>query len=74
MESNMLYDLVTTLENKMKAVSAYQSYKNDLKASGNKAAQEALEQICRDDERHVQQLTPLVAQAIQQESREPAVR
>jgi hypothetical protein len=64
-ENNALYDLVTTLENKMKAVSAYEMYMKDFEGTALSSARQLFEQIKRDDERHLDQLKEEVAKALQ---------
>jgi bacterioferritin (cytochrome b1) len=54
--SNTSYDLVAVLENKMKAVAAYDRYIEDFRKSNDVATCRLLEEIKRDDERHVENL------------------
>jgi hypothetical protein len=54
--SNLSYDLLTVLQNKLEAIAAYAIYEKDCKASGDTACQQLVVQLKRDDERHVELL------------------
>ena len=73
-DNNRRYDLVTVLDNKMKAVAAYEVYLRDFEQSGDTSARDLFERIRRDDEHHVQELKKAIAEALQEEARQPIVR
>ena len=54
--SNLNYDLLTVLQNKLEAVAAYETYLQDCKAAGNAECQALVADLKRDDERHVERL------------------
>jgi bacterioferritin (cytochrome b1) len=54
--SNLNYDLLTVLQNKLEAVAAYETYLKDCRQSGDKECQELAAELKRDDERHVERL------------------
>jgi bacterioferritin (cytochrome b1) len=54
--SNLNYDLLTVLQNKLEALAAYEQYLNDCRAIGDEACQALIGELKRDDERHVQKL------------------
>jgi hypothetical protein len=54
--SNLNYDLLTVLQNKLEAVAAYEMYLKDCRQSGDKECQELVTGLKRDDERHIEQL------------------
>ncbi len=70
-ENNYLYDLVTTLENKMKAVAAYDRYMQDAAQGGNRRL---FEKIKRDDESHIGQLKQELNKALQGQNQPDLVR
>jgi bacterioferritin (cytochrome b1) len=51
--SNLNYDLLTVLQNKLEAVAAYEMYLKDCKVSGDEKCQKLVAELKRDDERHV---------------------
>ena len=63
--SNLTYDLVTVLQNKMEALSAYEHYLRDAQQSGDSQCQELFSQIQRDDEQHVKALEACISQLAQ---------
>lgn len=54
--SNLNYDLLTVLQNKLEAVAAYEVYLKDCQKSGNKECQQLVAELKRDDERHIERL------------------
>lgn len=54
--SNLNYDLLTVLQNKLEAVAAYDLYLKDCQKSGDKECQQLVTELKRDDERHVELL------------------
>ena len=54
--SNLNYDLVTVLQNKLEGVAAYEVYLEDCEHSGDKGCQELVAELKRDDERHIERL------------------
>lgn len=54
--TNLSYDIVTVLQNKLEAVAAYEAYLKDCKESGDTACQKLVAELKKDDERHVSQL------------------
>ncbi len=54
--SNLNYDLVTILQNKLEAIAAYEMYLQDCQEAGERDCQELVAQLKRDDERHVERL------------------
>lgn len=54
--SNLNYDLLTVLQNKLEAVAAYEVYLKDCQQSGDEKCQQLVAQLKKDDERHVELL------------------
>ncbi len=54
--SNLNYDLLTVLQNKLEAVAAYEVYLKDCEKSGNKECQQLVAELKRDDEGHIERL------------------
>lgn len=54
--SNLNYDLLTVLQNKLEAVAAYEQYLKDCEQSGDKECQDLVAELKRDDERHIEKL------------------
>lgn len=54
--SNLNYDLLTVLQNKLEAVAAYEVYLKDCQKSGNTECQQLVSELKRDDERHIERL------------------
>ncbi len=54
--SNLNYDLLTVLQNKLEAVAAYELYLKDCQESGDKECQQLVASLKHDDERHVELL------------------
>jgi bacterioferritin (cytochrome b1) len=54
--SNLSYDLVTTLHNKLEAVTAYDQYIKDCQAAGDTGCRQLFEEFKRADEQHVNRL------------------
>jgi bacterioferritin (cytochrome b1) len=54
--SNLSYDVLTVLQNKLEAVAAYELYLKDCQESGDAECQMLVAELKADDERHVEQL------------------
>jgi len=54
--SNLNYDLLTVLQNKLEAVAAYDAYLKDCQESGDEECQRLVADLKRDDEQHVERL------------------
>lgn len=54
--TNLNYDLLTVLQNKLEAVAAYDVYLKDCEKSGDKQCQQLVAELKRDDERHIERL------------------
>jgi hypothetical protein len=54
--SNVNYDLLTILQNKLKALAAYDAYQQDCQMSGDAQCQQLVAQLKRDDQQHVELL------------------
>jgi hypothetical protein len=54
--SNLNYDLLTILQNKLEAIAAYDVYLRDCKEAGQHDCQELVAGLKRDDEKHVERL------------------
>ncbi|MGZ3599679.1 MAG: hypothetical protein ACXWQR_15075 [Ktedonobacterales bacterium] len=54
--SNLNYDLLTVLQNKLEAVAAYEVYLKDCEKSGDQQCQQLVAELKRDDERHIERL------------------
>ena len=54
--NNNAYNLVTILENKAKAVRAYDAYKEDAEQEGSPDCAALIERIQQDDLRHIEEL------------------
>jgi bacterioferritin (cytochrome b1) len=54
--SNLNYDLVTVLQNKLEAVAAYDAYLRDCQQSGDEECQKLVADLKRDDEQHIERL------------------
>lgn len=54
--TNLNYDLLTVLQNKLEAVAAYEQYIKDCQQSGDTECQELVAELKRDDERHIEKL------------------
>ena len=59
--SNVAYDLVTILHNKLQAISAMEIYKKDAQQSGDREVATLLEEFERRDSEDVSRLKQLVA-------------
>ena len=51
---NLTYDLITSLNNKLEAVTAYDKYLKD--AQGDQQCQQIFQQMMQDDKKHVELL------------------
>jgi bacterioferritin (cytochrome b1) len=51
--SNLSYDVLTVLQNKLEAVAAYESYLKDCHEAGDTECQKLVAELKADDERHV---------------------
>ncbi len=54
--SNLNYDLLTILQNKLEAIAAYEIYLRDCQEAGERECHELVAQLKRDDERHIERL------------------
>ncbi|HEX9068462.1 MAG TPA: hypothetical protein VF807_06805 [Ktedonobacterales bacterium] len=54
--SNLSYDVLTVLQNKLEAVAAYELYLKDCQESGDTECQTLVAELKADDERHVERL------------------
>jgi bacterioferritin (cytochrome b1) len=54
--NNVEYDILTALQSKLEAVTAYDKYIQDCEQSGDTKCRELFEQIKRDDAEHAQKL------------------
>ena len=54
--SNLSYDLLTVLQNKLEAVAAYETYEEDCATAGDEQCRKLVADLKRDDERHVERL------------------
>lgn len=54
--SNLSYDLLTVLQNKLEALAAYEIYLKDCHESGDAECQRLVAELKADDERHVEKL------------------
>ena len=59
--SDLTFDLVTILENKAKALRAYEQYVKDAEKEGSAECAELLKRVAADDQRHVEELKAHVA-------------
>ena len=59
--SNVAYDLLTILQNKLTAVAAMEEYKTDAQEQGDKDALELLSQLERRESEDIAQLKRIVA-------------
>ena len=51
---NLTYDLISSLNNKLEAITAYDKYLKD--AQGDQQCQQLFQQMMQDDQRHAQML------------------
>ena len=54
--SNLEYDLITVLQNKLQANAAYDKYLKDCEQAGNQECRRLFEQIKQDDAQHIEDL------------------
>lgn len=54
--SNLNYDLLTVLQNKLEAVAAYELYLEDCQQSGDQECRDLVADLKRDDEHHIERL------------------
>lgn len=59
--SNVTYDLISTLHNKLQAVAAMEGYKRDAEASGDREVIDCLNRIIGRETEDLQQLRGLLA-------------
>lgn len=64
--SNLNYDLLTILQNKLEAIAAYDVYLRDCKEAGQHDCQELVAELKRDDERHVEHLRTKLEQVVRE--------
>lgn len=61
------YDLLTALQSKLEAVSAYEIYIEDCQENDDDETRQLFDEILRDDERHVERLTDRLEQLVKQD-------
>lgn len=54
--TNLSYDILTVLQNKLQAIAAYDAYLKDCQESGDAECQQLVAELKQDDERHVTKL------------------
>ncbi|MEO7002066.1 MAG: hypothetical protein ABI068_09595 [Ktedonobacterales bacterium] len=64
--SDISYDIVTALQNKLDAVTVYDQYIEDCQQAGNQQCQQLFEQMKQQDEQQVEQLRSALEQMVQQ--------
>ena len=64
--NDVSYNLLTALQSKLEAVSAYEVYLEDCEESGDLETQRVFEEILADDERHVERLTERLEQLVRE--------
>ncbi len=62
--SNLTYDLMMVLTNKLQGIAAIEAYKLDAEQEGDQEAQALLEEIQRGDRQDVERLRAMVAQRL----------
>lgn len=62
--SNVAYDLVTILENKLKGVAAMEEYKQDATRAGDDAVRQLLEELERREAEDIAQIKPLLMERL----------
>jgi hypothetical protein len=62
--SNLTYDVMTVLTNKLQGIAAIEAYKLDAQQEGDREVQALLEQIQRGDREDVERLRAMVAQRL----------
>ncbi len=60
--SNVAYDLVTILENKLKGIAAFEEYQVDAQQAGDREVQELLDELARRECEDVDKVKRLVVQ------------
>lgn len=64
--SNLNYDLLTVLQNKLEALAAYDLYLKDCQESGDEECRKLVDDLRRDDERHVERLRAEVERKVRE--------
>ncbi len=64
--SNLNYDLLTILQNKLEAIAAYEVYLRDCKEAGQHDCQDLVAQLKREDERHIELLRAKLEQVVRE--------
>lgn len=64
--SNLNYDLLTVLQNKLEALAAYDVYLKDCQESGDEECRNLVADLKRDDERHVERLRTEVERKVRE--------
>lgn len=64
--SNLNYDLLTILQNKLEAIAAYDVYLRDCREAGQHDCHELVAELKRDDERHVEYLRAKLEQVVRE--------
>jgi ferritin-like metal-binding protein YciE len=63
--SNVTYDLISTLHEKLKAVAAYDIYRADAKKEGHKQAESFFDECLQQERAACEQLRDMLAQSLQ---------
>jgi rubrerythrin len=63
--SDMTFDLITALQNKLEAIQIYETYMEDCEDAGNAEARKLFEEISRDDDRHADRLRAQIERLVQ---------
>lgn len=64
--NDLSYNVLTALQSKLEAVSAYEVYIEDCEEAGDVESQRVFEEILADDERHVEQLSERLEQLVRE--------
>ena len=64
--NDLSYDVLTALQSKLEAVSAYEMYIDDCEEAGDDEARRVFEEIMQEDERHVERLRDLLESMVKQ--------
>lgn len=62
--SDLAYDVLTALQSKLEAVTAYEVYIEDCEEAGDDESRQLFEELLEDDERHVERLTARLEQLV----------
>lgn len=64
--NDLSYNVLTALQSKLEAVSAYEVYIEDAEEAGDIETQRIFEEILADDERHVERLSERLEQLVRE--------